>query len=71
MDDLKRVGLARMLQAIHAGRGGYELLDGLDDMVVDTACERLGQYRATPLTSVHSAFARACLTTLLPLAARD
>jgi choline dehydrogenase-like flavoprotein len=71
MDDLKRVGLARMLRAIHAGRPGYPLLDGLDDMVVDMLCERLGRYRATPLTSMRSAAARGVLGALTRLTSRD
>jgi choline dehydrogenase-like flavoprotein len=70
MDDLKRVGLARMLREIHAGGAGYPLLDGLDDMAVDMLCERLGAYRATPITSVHSAMARACLGAFTRLVAR-
>lgn len=50
MEDLKKVGLLRLLRAIAAGGGGYPLADALDDMVVDWQLERFGRYLATPLT---------------------
>ncbi|MHC5211707.1 MAG: GMC oxidoreductase [Planctomycetota bacterium] len=71
MDDLKRVGLVRMLRAMHAGGGGYGLLDGLDDMLVDSVCERVGRYRATPLTSVHSSAARGVYAAVTGIVSRD
>jgi hypothetical protein len=70
MNDLKRVGLARMLRNLHAGRGAHPLEDGLDDMAVDLLCERLGHYRATPLTCVRSGAARAWIGALTRLVVR-
>lgn len=51
MDGMKRVGLRRMLQAIAAGRGGYPLMEAVDDTLVDYHLEKLGWYRANPFTS--------------------
>jgi hypothetical protein len=52
MEDLKRVGLYRMLAEIAAGGEGYPLEAGLDDMAVDWWLETTGRYRATPFTRV-------------------
>ena len=52
MDDMKRVGLYRMMKRIHEGGGGYPLAEALDDMVADYYLDRLGFFRANPLMSV-------------------
>jgi hypothetical protein len=51
-EDCKRVGLLRMLRAMHAGRGGYALEQGLDDMAVDAVLEKLGRWRAGGMLDV-------------------
>jgi len=61
MEDDKRVGFLRLWRSIAAGAGGYPLLDGLEDMVVDYHLERFGRYLATPLTSPRWASGRAAL----------
>lgn len=58
MEDMKRVGFLRLLEGIHAGRGGYPVREALDDMVVDYYLEKLGTYVASPLTSAKSALGR-------------
>jgi len=58
MAAMKRVGFLRLLRSISAGRGGYPVREGLDDMVIDYALQKFGRWVATPLTSVHSAPAR-------------
>lgn len=68
-EDAKRVGLLRMLRALHAGRGAYPLEQGLDDMVVDTLLEKLGRWSAGGLRDVKRRRGRALLETagrLLP-----
>jgi len=55
---MKRVGLLRILRRVAAGEGGYPLLEGLDDMVVDYHLERLGRYRANPVTSARGPLLR-------------
>ncbi len=61
MEDLKRVGLHRMLRAIHGGGAGYPVIEALDDMAVDTWLSKLGRYVPTPLTNVRSPVCRALL----------
>jgi len=61
MEDMKRAGLLRLLRAVHAGRGGYPLEEGLDDMAVDFLLEKAGRFRATALTSVKSPLGRSLL----------
>jgi hypothetical protein len=55
---MKRVGFLRLLHELAAGEPGYELMDGLEDMVADHLLERLGRYRSSPWTSPRSALAR-------------
>jgi hypothetical protein len=55
---LKRVGLYRLLRNLHAGRGAYPLLDGVDDMVCDYFLEKIGCWWDTPFTNPSSAPAR-------------
>jgi hypothetical protein len=66
-EDCKRVGLLRMLRAIHAGRGGYALEHGLDDMAVDAVLERLGRWSRGGLLDVTSRGGRALLSGLARL----
>jgi hypothetical protein len=63
MDNMKNVGLYRLLQAIHEGKGGYPLEEALDDMVIDYYLDRLGFFRAGPLMSIKSGLGRALLKT--------
>lgn len=58
MHGLKRVGLRRLLMDRAAGRPGYPLSEGLDDMAVDAVLEKAGRWLATPLTSLRSPLAR-------------
>jgi hypothetical protein len=58
MESMKRVGLLRLLREVAQGGAGYPLHAALEDMVVDWWLERVGHYRATPLTSPHFAAAR-------------
>ena len=60
-DDLKRVGLARLLLGVAEGRGAWPLWEGLDDMVIDWSLEKAGRYRATRWTSVKHPTGRALL----------
>lgn len=52
MDDMKRVGLYRMLKRISDGGVGYPLVEALDDMVADYYLDRLGFFHANPLMSI-------------------
>ncbi len=61
MDEMKRVGLFRMLVRIHDGKGGYPLEEALDDMVIDYYLDRLGFYSSNPLMSVKSVMGRMLL----------
>ncbi|MCK6448584.1 MAG: hypothetical protein L6Q99_19505 [Planctomycetes bacterium] len=61
---LKRVGFLRLVEAIAAGRGGYLLETGLDDMLVDYALEKSGRWHANALTSIDSKLARTFYSTL-------
>jgi hypothetical protein len=58
MHGLKRVGLRRLLMDRAAGRPGYPLSEGLDDMAVDAVLEKAGRWLATPITSLRSPLAR-------------
>jgi choline dehydrogenase-like flavoprotein len=61
MEDCKRVGLHRMLLAIHEGGGGYPLDDALDDMLADYFLEKLGRAMPRALLSLRAAPGRALL----------
>jgi hypothetical protein len=69
-DRLKAVGLMRLLCDMHAGRGGYPLELGLDDMLVDYLLEKLGRWRPSPFTSLRSSLGRRLLPTALKLVSR-
>lgn len=71
MHALKRVGLARMLTDLAAGRPGYPLVEGLDDMAIDWTLEKAGRWLATPFTSLRSPLGRALTGTLLRPLARE
>lgn len=62
---LKRVGLARLLLDVHAGRGAWPLEQGLDDMAVDHLLEKLKRWRSPPLPDVKTARGRAVWRALL------
>lgn len=51
MQDMKRIGLLRLLREVAAGRVAYPAVEGLDDMTVDYHLERLGRYVPNPFTS--------------------
>jgi len=70
MAGMKRVGFLRLLRSICAGRGGYPVREGLDDMLIDYALLKFGRWIATPLTSVHSAPARALFSGVSRIAGR-
>lgn len=70
MAALKRVGFLRLARTLARGEPGYAAEEGLDDMLVDYALEKLGRWRATPLTSVRSAPARALFSALSRIAGR-
>ncbi len=70
MDQLKRVGLARMLATIHGGGEGYPLDEALDDMAVDYYLEKLRRYRANPLMSIKSRWGRKLVGGAMRLASR-
>jgi hypothetical protein len=69
MQDMKRIGLMRLLRSMHEGRGAYPLASGLDDMLVDYHLEKLGRYVANPFTSARGA-ARPLVDGALGLLAR-
>ena len=58
------------LRSISAGRGGYPVREGLDDMLIDYALLKFGRWISTPLTSVHSAPARALFAGMSRIAGR-
>lgn len=70
MAGLKRVGFLRLLRSIAAGRGGYPIREGLDDMLIDYMLGKFGRWIATPLTSVRSAPARALFSSVSRIAGR-
>ena len=61
MDAMKRVGFLRLLRAITRGEGAYPVDAAIDDTVVDYYLEKLGRYRATPLTDSRAPLARSLL----------
>ncbi len=65
---MKRVGLLRLLRAVHAGHGAYPLAAAVDDMVIDYHLEKLGRYVSTPLTNPRAPTAKALLRALTRLA---
>ncbi len=69
-EDLKRVGLRRLLVDVAEGRGAYDLWHGLDDMLVEYALDRVGRWRAGPLTSLERPTARKVLGGVLGLVSR-
>lgn len=69
MQDLKRVGLLRLLRRMHTEGAAYPLQDALDDMLVDYHLEKAGVYRANPLTSARGAL-RPMVEAALSFAAR-
>lgn len=46
METLKRAGFLQLLNSIAAGRGGYSLISGIEDMLVDYWLMRRGRYAA-------------------------
>jgi len=70
MAGMKRVGFLRLLRSISAGRGGYPIREGLDDMLIDYMVGKFGRWIATPLTSVRSAPARALFSSVSRIAGR-
>jgi len=61
---MKRVGLLRVLRDVRDGGMGYPLQAAVEDTVVDYWLERLGRYRATPLTDPGAPLARGLLSAL-------
>jgi hypothetical protein len=61
---MKRVGLLRVLRNVRDGGMGYPLEAAVEDTVVDYWLERLGRYRATPLTDPGAPLARGLLSVL-------
>jgi len=70
MDGMKRVGFLRLLRSIAAGRGAYTVRDAVEDSVVDYHLERLGRYRANPLTTPDRPLARGLYGLLTRVAGR-
>ncbi|MBK7644878.1 MAG: hypothetical protein IPJ19_17860 [Planctomycetes bacterium] len=68
MAGMKRVGFLRLLRSIAAGRGGYPVREGLDDMLIDYALQKFGRWISSPFTSVHSAPARALFSSVSRIA---
>jgi hypothetical protein len=63
-ESMKRVGLLRVLRDVRDGGMGYPLQEALEDMVVDYWLQRLGRYRATPLTDPGAPLARGLFSLL-------
>ena len=70
LEDLKRVGLRRLLVDVADGRGAYDLWNGLDDMLVEWALDKAGRYTATRFTSVLRPGVRTVLGAALRLVSR-
>lgn len=51
MDGMKRVGFRRLLLDLAEGRPAYPALAALDDALVDYHLEKIGRYRANPVSS--------------------
>ena len=61
---MKRVGLLGVLRNVRDGGMGYPLEAAVEDTVVDYWLERLGRYRATPVTDPGAPMARCLLSVL-------
>ncbi|MDP6386096.1 MAG: hypothetical protein QGI93_07870, partial [Planctomycetota bacterium] len=61
---MKRVGLLGVLRNVRDGGMGYPLTAAVEDTVVDYWLERLGRYRATPVTDPGAPLARCLLSVL-------
>ncbi len=61
---MKRVGLLGVLRNVRDGGMGYPLEAAVEDTVVDYWLERLGRYRATPVTDPGAPLARCLLSVL-------
>ena len=70
MDALKKVGFARLFDRIAEGTGAWPLEEGLDDMWVDYLLEKVGRWRATPLTSCRASLALSAVGLLTGTIAR-
>ncbi len=68
MEDLKRVGLYRLLGGIHGGKGAYSLREALDDMVIDYFLDKIGFFPAPALFGVKSPLGALLLKTVTKLA---
>ena len=68
MEGMKRVGFLRLLERIARGDTAYPLAHAVDDTVVDYHLEKIGRYRANPLTSPQHAPARWMLRALSRIA---
>lgn len=64
MEDWKRIGFLRLLRSIAAGRGGYSIAAGIEDMYADFALERFGRYRSGGLLAPNAKIGRAFWATL-------
>lgn len=58
MESLKRVAFRRLAAEVAAGRGGYPLADGLEDMAVDWFLEKFGGWSAGGLRDLRRPSAR-------------
>lgn len=58
MESMKRVAFRRLAAEVVAGRGGYPIASGLDDMAVDWCLERFGRWTAGGMCDVRRPFAR-------------
>ncbi|MHC4942551.1 MAG: hypothetical protein ACYTG7_05965 [Planctomycetota bacterium] len=67
MDDLKRVGLYRLLKSIHQGEGGYPLEEALDDMVIDYYLDRIGLFITGPFMSVKTGMGKSLLRSFMKI----
>ncbi|MCY2960114.1 MAG: hypothetical protein NTY35_08110 [Planctomycetota bacterium] len=58
MESMKRVAFRRLAAEVAAGRGGYPIEDGLEDMAVDWFLERFGRWSAGGLRDLRRPAAR-------------
>lgn len=58
MESMKRVAFRRLAAEVAAGRGGYPIAEGLEDMAVDWFLERFGSWSADGVRDVRRPFAR-------------
>jgi hypothetical protein len=70
MDAFKRVGFARLLTNIHAGKGAYPLIEAIDDMWIDYVVEKTGRWFSCPMSSARSGLARGWVGLATGLAVR-